>query len=102
MKILKIQVLLWFLLITAFHSTAFAHFPDQSYIYLQIQENSVVGWFEVSTRDLNKVFGLDLKVGLTKEDVAPHVSKIQEYVLQNASFNSAEEGDYQIRFTDPD
>ena len=102
MRTLKIQTLLCLLLITAFHSRALAHFPDQSYIYLQIQKNSVGGWFEISTRDLNKVFGLDLKVGLTKEDVAPHVSKIQEYVLQNASFNSAEEGDYQIRFTEPD
>ncbi|HTE28646.1 HupE/UreJ family protein [Flavitalea sp.] len=102
MKTLKIQVLLCFLLITAFHSRALAHFPDQSYIYLQIQKNSVAGHFEISTWDLNKVFGLHLKVGLTKEDLAPHLSKIQEYLLQNASFNSVEEGDYQIRFTEPD
>ena len=65
MRILKIQVLLCFLLITAFHSTAFAHFPDQSYIYLQIHDNSVTGRFEISTRDLNKVFNLDLNAGLT-------------------------------------
>ena len=102
MKILKIQVLLCFLLITAFHSRAFAHFPDQSYIYFQIQKNSVRGHFEISTKDLNKVFGLDLKVGFTKEDVAPHISKIQEYVLQNVSFNSTEDGAYKIRFTEPD
>ena len=102
MRTLTIHVLLCLLLITACQSRALAHFPDQSYIYLQIQKNSVGGWFEISTRDLNKVFGLNLKVGLTKEDVAPHVSKIQEYVLQHASFNSAEEGDYQIRFTEPD
>jgi hypothetical protein len=102
MRILKIQVLLCFLLITAFHSTAFAHFPDQSYIYLQIQENSVTGRFEISTRDLNKVFGLDLKAGLTKKDLAPHIAKIQEYVSQNASFSSKEGGDYPIRFTEPD
>jgi len=102
MRTLKIQVLLCFLLITAFHSRALAHFPDQSYIYFQIQKESVRGHFEISTKDLNKVFGLALKVGFTKEDVAPHISKIQQYVLQNASFNSAEEGDYKIRFTEPD
>jgi hypothetical protein len=102
MRILKIQVLLCFLLITAFHSTAFAHFPNQSYIYLQIQENSVTGRFEISTKDLNKVFGLNLKPGLAKEDVAPHLSKIQEYVLQNASFDAVSGGNYQIRFTEPD
>ena len=102
MSTLKIHVFLCLLLIMAFHSRALAHFPDQSYIYLQFQKSSIGGWFEISTKDLNKVFGLNLKVGLTKEDVAPHVSKIQEYVLQNASFSSAEEGDYQIRFTEPD
>ena len=96
------QLLLCFLLITAFHSRAFAHFPDQSYIYLQIQKNSIGGYFGISTRDLNKVFSLNLKVGLTTEDVAPYLSKIQEYLLQNASFNSADEGNYRIRFTEPD
>src|SRR5687767_14843888 len=102
MKILKLQVLLCFVLITAFHSRAFAHFPDQSYIYLQIYEKSIAGHFEISTKDLNKVFGLDLKVGFTKEDVAPHLSKIQEYVLQNAAFNTAADGDYKIRLIEPD
>ncbi|MHA4844097.1 HupE/UreJ family protein [Flavitalea antarctica] len=102
MKKFKFKVLLCLLLITAFHSRALAHFPDQSYIYFQIQKESVRGHFEISTKDLNKVFGLDLKVGFTKEDVAPHIAKIQEYVLQNASFNSPEDGDYRIRFTNPD
>src|SRR5687768_6026973 len=102
MKILKLQLLFCFLLITAFYSRALAHFPDQSYIYLQIQKSSVGGYFEISTRDINKVFGLDLKAGLTKEEVAPHISKIQEYVLQHASFNTQADGDYQIRFTEPD
>jgi hypothetical protein len=102
MKHLKIQVLLCFLLVTAFHSKALAHFPDQSYIYLQIQKSSVAGFFEISTKDLNKVFGLDLKVGVTKEDVAPYLLKIQEYLLKNASFNTAKDGNYQIRFTEPD
>ncbi|MGZ5285343.1 MAG: HupE/UreJ family protein, partial [Kaistella sp.] len=102
MRILKIQVLLCFLLITAFHSRAFAHFPDQSYIYLQIHDNSVTGRFEISTRDLNKVFNLDLNAGLTKEELAPYLAKFQEYVLQNASFSATDGSGYQIRFTEPD
>ena len=102
MRILKIQVLLCFLLITAFHSTAFAHFPDQSYIYLQIHDNSVTGRFEISTRDLNKVFNLDLNAGLTKEELAPYLAKFQEYVLQNASFSATDGSGYQIRFTELD
>ena len=102
MRIIKIQVLLCLLFITAFNFRALAHFPDQSYIYLQIQKSSIGGYFEISTKDLNKVFGLNLKPGFTKEEVAPHVSKIQQYVLQNASFNTIEDGNYKIRFTEPD
>lgn len=102
MRIFKKRLLLCFLLISVFYSSAFAHFPDQSYIYLQIQENSIAGRFEISTKDINKVFGLDLKAGLTKEDLAPHILKIQQYVLQNASFSAKEGGNYQIRFTEPD
>jgi hypothetical protein len=102
MRILKKQVFLCFLLILAFHSIAFAHFPDQSYIYLQIQEDSVTGFFEISTKDLNRVFGSNLKAGFTKEDLAPHLARIQQYIFQNASFSSKEAGDYQIRFVEPD
>lgn len=102
MRLLKIRVLFCFLLITAFHSAAFAHFPDQSYIYLQIRESSVAGRFEISTKDINKVFGLNLKPGFTMEELAPHLTKIQEYVLQNTSFSSGEEGVYRIRLTQPD
>ena len=102
MRTFKKQVLLCLLLIMAFYSKALAHFPDQSYIYLQIQKSSVGGYFEISTKDLNKVFGLNLKPGFKKEEVAPHISKIQEYVLQNASFNTVEDGAYKIRFTEPD
>jgi hypothetical protein len=86
----------------AFDLTAFAHFPDQTYIYLQIHENSVTGHFEISTKDLDRVFGLDLKAGLSREDLAPHLAKIQQYVSQNASFSSKESGNYRIRFTEPD
>src|SRR5215204_2030690 len=102
MRILKKQVLLCFLSILAFHSMALAHFPDQSYIYLQIQEDSVTGFFEISTKDLNRVFGSDLKAGFAKEDLAPHLDRIQKYLFQNAFFSSKEEGDYQIRFVEPD
>lgn len=102
MRIFKLHVFLWFLLSWAFPSTAFAHYPDQSYIYLQIHENSVTGRFEISTKDLNKVFNLHLNAGLTKEEVAPYVAKFQEYLLQNASFSGTDGSGYQIRFTEPD
>jgi hypothetical protein len=102
MRILKKQVILCFLSVLAFHSIAFAHFPDQSYVYLQFHEDSISGRFEISTKDLNRVFGSDLKAGLTKEELAPHLAKIQEYVSQNASFSSRDGADYKIRFAEPD
>jgi hypothetical protein len=102
MRILKKQLLLLFLLISVFNSIAFAHFPDQSYIYLRFQENSINGRFEISTKDLNKVFGLHLNPGFVRAEVDPHLSKIQDYLLQNASFSSIEGKSYQIRFNEPD
>src|SRR5215203_3830302 len=102
MRILKKQVILCFLSVLAFHSMALAHFPDQSYVYLQFHEDFISGRFEISTKDLNRVFGSDLKAGLTKEDLAPHLARIQKYLFQNVSFSSKEEGDYQIRFVEPD
>ncbi len=102
MGILKKQLLLCFLLISVFHSIAFAHLPEQSYIYLQIRENSIAGRFEISTKDLNKVFNLHLNAGLAKEELAPYLAKFQEYVLQNASFSATDGSGYRIRFTEPD
>src|SRR5215217_6953412 len=102
MRIFKRQVLLCFVLITAFRSIAFAHFPDQSYIYLQLKANSINGRFEVSTKDLNKVFGLQLHPGFVRADVDPHLARIQAYVLQHASFSTIEGPGYQIQFTEPD
>lgn len=102
MRTLKIQLLFCFVLATAFYSTAFAHFPNQSYIYLRFQENAVGGRFEISTKDLNKVFGLQLTPGFAIADVNSHIPSIQEYLLQNASFSSITGDGYQIRFTAPD
>ena len=102
MRILKKQLLLCFLLISVFHSIAFAHFPDQSYIYLRFKENLIGGRFEISTKDLNKVFGLQLHPGFVKADVDPYLSKIQSYVLQHASFSTIEGRGYGIQFTEPD
>lgn len=102
MRILKIRLLLCFVLIAAFYSTALAHFPNQSYIYLRFKENSINGRFEISTKDLNKVFGLHLSPGFVRSEVDPYLTKIQEYLLQNAAFSSVEGSNYQIRITQPD
>jgi hypothetical protein len=76
-----------------------AHAPNQSYIFVRIYENSIGGRFELTAKDLNRILDLNLKPGLTKDDVAPHLPKIREYLLEKTSFGS-KDAEYEIRFTD--
>ena len=84
-----------------FSQILYAHAPEQSYVFLRFQENTISGRFEITTDDLNEVLDLYLKRGLSKEDLAPHLTKIQEYVLENSSFSSKEHGEYKVKFTEP-
>ena len=47
-----------FLKLSAF-SQAFAHAPEQSYVYLTIDDHAVSGRVEITHRDLNTLFGLN-------------------------------------------
>lgn len=86
--------------LTAFSYLSYAHAPEQSYVFLRFQENTIGGVYEITTDDLNTVLGLDLKRGLSKADLNPHLETIQEYVLENSSFSSKEHGEYNVRFSD--
>ena len=100
MNLLKKNLFLVVLMLLTFQSIAHAHYPDQSYIYLQIHEDSITGRFEVTTKDFNKVFDTNLKPGLTVEDLAPHLTKVQDYIFKNANFSSKSDGQYKIKYTD--
>jgi len=100
MKVLNKKLCLLVLVLSVFQSVAYAHNPEQSYIYLQIHDDSITGRFEVTTKDLNKVFGSNLKADLTKEDLAQYLTKLQDYIFQNAKFSSKDDGEYKIKFTD--
>lgn len=66
-----------------------AHFPNQSYIFINVYETEgIEGRFEINTRELNKVFGLNLRDNVTIEDLAPYRDKIKAYFLEHASFTS--------------
>ena len=66
-----------------------AHFPNQSYIFLNVYETQgVEGRFEINTRELNKVFGLNLRDNVTFEDIKPYQDKIKAYFLEHATFSS--------------
>ena len=66
-----------------------AHFPNQSYIFLRVYEtNGIEGRFEINVREINKVFDLNLRDNLTKEELKPYEEQIKAYVLKHASFSS--------------
>jgi hypothetical protein len=67
----------------------FAHFPNQSYIFLRVYETEgIEGRFEINIREFNKVFGVNLRENATFEDVLPYQEKIKAYFLEHASFAS--------------
>ncbi|MEZ5039494.1 MAG: HupE/UreJ family protein [Saprospiraceae bacterium] len=78
-----------------------AHAPDQSYVFLKIYADGVNGIFEITTKDLNKGLGLNLPSNLTVESLAPHLQRIQDYVLEKVAFNSVL-GNHPIQFTAPE
>ena len=80
-----------FLLIILFiiPSISFAHFPNQSYIFLNVYETQgIEGRFEINTRELNKIFDLNLRDNVTLEDLLPYEEKIKAYFLRHAAFSS--------------
>jgi len=78
---------------------SFAHQPKQSLIYLRIYEDTgIEGRFEVNANELASVFGLEVGLHPSVEEVRPYQDKIQAYLLKNAVFSS-ELGPYKIIFT---
>ncbi|WP_177176610.1 HupE/UreJ family protein [Hyunsoonleella jejuensis] len=79
---------------------ALSHIPNQSYIFLRIYESDGIhGRFEINTREINKIFNTNFKEGITKEDVAPYISQLQTYMLQNSAFSSGT-GEHEVKFGD--
>jgi hypothetical protein len=77
-----------------------AHAPNQSYIFLRIYEkDGIEGRFEINLRELNKVFGLNLKNGSTEEDLSAYLQEIRSYLANHSAFSSRL-GEHKIRFRD--
>jgi hypothetical protein len=77
-----------------------AHAPNQSYIFLRIYEkDGIEGRFEINLREVNKVFGLNLKNGATEEDLSPYLEEIRSYLANHSAFTSRL-GEHRIRFGD--
>jgi hypothetical protein len=81
--------ILFFSLFMLFGMEAYAHYPNQSYIFLRIyKETGVEGRYEINTREINKIFDLNLSDTATKTDLMPHLGRLQEYLLNNSGFKS--------------
>lgn len=95
-KLLRLFLLVLFL----FPLFSVAHIPNQSYIFLRIYEkDGIEGRFELNTREINKVFGLDLEKSVELNNLESHFAAIKAYLLENASFSS-ELGNHKIVFGD--
>lgn len=68
----------------------YAHSPNQSILFLQVHEHEINGRFEISIKDLNKLLpNQPLKQGLSTEDLTPHKTTIESYILQQVSISSS-------------
>jgi hypothetical protein len=76
-----------------------AHNLGDSYLYLQVYEDSVSGRFEIALSDLNPALGLtgtDLEI--TKDNLDQRVGFLKDYYLEHVTV-SGEEGPLPIEFT---
>ncbi len=76
-----------------------SHEPNQSFIYVKVyEETGIEGRFELNVNQLNQALNLNLAKFPQPEDIRPYEKRIQEYILENASFSS-ESGPHKILFT---
>ena len=78
-----------FLLALVTPENASAHAPGQSYLFLEIYENSVRGILDITTDQFNQALDLDLKKGRDVKELQPYWPKLKSYVLQNLAFSSS-------------
>ncbi|QMU66410.1 MAG: hypothetical protein GKR88_20380 [Flavobacteriaceae bacterium] len=91
-------LLVFFLLACMAPKKVWAHAPNQSYIFMHIYDTSVSGRIEITTKDLNTALGLNLKRGMTLEEINPFLPQIKNYILERLSFRSIS-GNHSIKFT---
>ncbi len=82
------------------NQVAYAHSPDQGYLYLRIYGEAIGGRFELAAKDINRAIGTNLNDNLNLEVIKPHLDKLYDYFISRSSFQSSE-GKYSVRFTEP-
>ena len=81
-----------------FGQKAEAHDPNQSYIFLKIYEQEIIGRLEIQARELNRDMGLNLNEELVEEEVQAASARIQAYLFANMKFMSGNQN-YKVKFT---
>ncbi len=74
-----------------------AHEPNQSYIFLRVYQDSIGGYYEVTTEDIDKVFNFGFKRGDSFEKIKPYLPTIEKYLLERISISSSL-GEHPITF----
>lgn len=69
-----------------------AHAPNQSYIFLKVYKDSIGGFYEITTNDLNKVFPYNIKNDVSLEDLDSLLPIFEAYILDHLSMASASGG----------
>ncbi len=81
------------------NNQAQAHLADESYIFLKVFEDHMEGIYTLTIEDLNVALNLDLKEGITEEEIAPFLPAIHDYLIERSHFKS-ELGEHKVTFTD--
>ena len=74
-----------------------AHAPNQSYIFLRVYEDGIEGRFEMTVKDIGRVFNLDLSKRMTLEELEPLIPRLQKYYLERVSFSTTA-GNHAVQF----
>lgn len=82
-------------------TTAEAHEPNHSYLYMRIYGEAIGGRVEVTGADINRFLGFDIDEELKEEDLPKYLPKLQEYIKSKVSFSAAGK-QYGIQFTEPE
>ncbi len=75
-----------------------AHMADESYIFLKVYADHIEGMYTLTVADLNTALNLDLKDGMTEEEIVPYLPQIHEYLVDRSHFKSVY-GDHKVSFT---
>ncbi|MGH1365050.1 MAG: HupE/UreJ family protein [Calditrichia bacterium] len=78
-----------FLFLVMLSSIGYSHSMGESYVFMNVTENSVQGRFELTCNDLNAALQLNDSTGLiTADNYEQYLADIQAYVKNNISFSN--------------